>query len=920
MRRLWLYTGTLRDAELTGFKSDGCTFWGVLLVLRPVYHSVVCEEWINMEYHGSVAAWSRRLLLLSLLSIVSTAMAQGPICRVNGGGSGGPGSSWANAYQTLQDALAVAACTEIWVAQGVYYPSSSSTDVGASFNLTSGVEIYGGFAGTESNRGDRNSDPATNLTILSGDIGQDDATQTEANVIDDPINNPSAFSYNFGNSGRVVVASGVDSTAILDGFTITAGSGIGTGSAFTPGAGIFISSDASPILRNLRIRGNAYYSFAVTPEFGDGGGGVYIQNSNPSFENVEISNNYTDLSGGGLYNDGTSTPQLRDVSFIGNSADSGGGGMFNSGSPSLINVAFKGNLASSENNIDYPSHTALGGGFLNDPQGEVSVVLANVLFSGNKAVGHGGGLYNSLGDIDITNTTFATNQADRGGAIFHQSTASLFLRNSILWENDATDTSNQGEEIYNNGIIEVSDSIINGGIGGSRIDGNSLTDQGGNGSSDPSFISPESVTNTPTAEGDYQLNASSPARNIGDGTAFYDNINIIASIDTDLAGNARLNGCIDLGPYEEGTATSQSCLVIIPPLDNGGNEIGTVTRTGGIDCGLEADPDVCQESITTGSSVTLNASTTNPSIAFIQWTGDCSGTSNPLTINPFNDDRVCGVEFGTPQNTFTLTITEPTDGTVTGSGLDCGTAGGGPCSVDLAENASVSLTFAADAGARFVSWTGPTSSACDGSTDNPLVFTLTADLVSCGVTTETGTTLTINPEPVGGTVTGNGLNCGTGGDVCEVFVLTGTDIDLLATPDGSESFQSWGGGCSGTDADLAPFSPGSATSVSCSATFSTPVYTLTIDPEPVGATVTATVDGNPSVLNCGVGGDVCSIQLPQTGTNAVALSITTETGFTFNGWSGGCSTDPFNLNENLTCTASVTSDNPQIFIDGFESP
>lgn len=61
---------------------------------------------------------------------------------------------------------------QIWVAEGTYYPT---TEVGGSgtqyysFRLKNGVEIMGGFNGTETSLNQR--DPKVNRTILSGDIG-----------------------------------------------------------------------------------------------------------------------------------------------------------------------------------------------------------------------------------------------------------------------------------------------------------------------------------------------------------------------------------------------------------------------------------------------------------------------------------------------------------------------------------------------------------------------------------------------------------------------------------------------------------------------------------------------------------------------------------------------------------------------------
>ena len=62
---------------------------------------------------------------------------------------------------------------EVWVAAGTYKPTGGA-DQTISFNPPAGVKIYGGFAGTETSRGQR--DWITNKTILSGDLqGNDNA-------------------------------------------------------------------------------------------------------------------------------------------------------------------------------------------------------------------------------------------------------------------------------------------------------------------------------------------------------------------------------------------------------------------------------------------------------------------------------------------------------------------------------------------------------------------------------------------------------------------------------------------------------------------------------------------------------------------------------------------------------------------------
>ena len=70
-------------------------------------------------------------------------------------GATGSGTSWENATGNLQSALETATKgTQIWVAEGIYFPvdCDKCNDRARSimFNVKDGVELYGGFAGTES--------------------------------------------------------------------------------------------------------------------------------------------------------------------------------------------------------------------------------------------------------------------------------------------------------------------------------------------------------------------------------------------------------------------------------------------------------------------------------------------------------------------------------------------------------------------------------------------------------------------------------------------------------------------------------------------------------------------------------------------------------------------------------------------------
>ena len=118
------------------------------------------------------------------------------------------GHSWADAFTSLQDALLrTGMCSsvhQVWVAKGTYYTDEgsnlSNNDRNLSFNLINGIDLFGGFNGTETLAAQRNG--KLNITILSGEIQQDnDKTNNALKVINVP-------------AGTVI---------LFDGFTITGG-------------------------------------------------------------------------------------------------------------------------------------------------------------------------------------------------------------------------------------------------------------------------------------------------------------------------------------------------------------------------------------------------------------------------------------------------------------------------------------------------------------------------------------------------------------------------------------------------------------------------------------------------------------------------------------------------------------------------
>jgi hypothetical protein len=107
------------------------------------------------------------LLFAGLLAASATG-AQAAIIYADAGrpDDSGDGRSWASAKKSLQTAIDVASASggEVWVKAGTYKEKRTTPD--GALVLWSNVQLYGGFAGNELLRDQR--DPVTHPTIISG--------------------------------------------------------------------------------------------------------------------------------------------------------------------------------------------------------------------------------------------------------------------------------------------------------------------------------------------------------------------------------------------------------------------------------------------------------------------------------------------------------------------------------------------------------------------------------------------------------------------------------------------------------------------------------------------------------------------------------------------------------------------------------
>ncbi len=215
------------------------------------------------------------------------------------------GSSWANAYKRIEQALDKARAGDcVWVARGTYTPPK-----GKSYEMMyDSVQVYGGFGAWENYLHER--------VFMS---------------------NPTIIRPSAGGDRVVHVAGGVSSAARWDGFIVEQGNA-------TKGGGIY--NEGSVTIANSIIRGNR----------ADEGGGIYNDGGNPVIYNTEISGN-TAKDGAAMYNN-SSSPRLTNVTISGNLASDNGGGMYNNGSnPEIRNTIIWDNRASQHPNVSNASST-----------------------------------------------------------------------------------------------------------------------------------------------------------------------------------------------------------------------------------------------------------------------------------------------------------------------------------------------------------------------------------------------------------------------------------------------------------------------------------------------------------------------------------------------------------------------------------
>ena len=225
---------------------------------------------------------------------------------------------------------------------------------------------------------------------------------------------------------------------------------------------------------------------------------------------------------------------------------------------------------------------------------------------------------------------------------------------------------------------------------------------------------------------------------------------------------------------------------------NGG---GTVTG-GGITCTGGQGSSGCSADQTAGQDVALTATPASGG-SFQSWSGCTSSQGTTCTVSMTADKSVTANFSGggsTGPTTFALSVSVTGSGTVTGNGINCGVSAT-TCSTSLASGTSVTLTATPSSGQTFQSWGG----ACSGTSATCTLTMSAARSVSATFSGGSSAEVTLDLAVTGrGTVTGGGITCGNGKDVCSAKAKQGSTVGLTATPARGAKFKGWGGACSGT--------------------------------------------------------------------------------------------------------------------------
>ena len=279
----------------------------------------------------------------------------------------------------------------------------------------------------------------------------------------------------------------------------------------------------------------------------------------------------------------------------------------------------------------------------------------------------------------------------------------------------------------------------------------------------------------------------------------------------------------------------------------------SVTPVGNGSVGKSPD----QPSYTHGSVVDLTA-TADPGWTFTEWSGDASGSTNPLQVTMDGNKNITATFT---INTYTLTVTPVGNGSV----------GKSPDQPDYDFGTLVDLTATPATGWHFVGWSGDASGDA-----NPLQVTMDGNKNITATFAINTYTLTVTPVGSGS----------VGKSPDQPDYPHGTLVDLTATADAGWTFTGWSGDASGSTNPLQVTMDGNK---NITATFTINTYTLTVTPVGNGS-----VGKSPDQPDYDFG-------------TLVDLTATPATGWHFVGWSGDATGNTNPLQVTMDANKSITA-------------
>ncbi len=281
-----------------------------------------------------------------------------------------------------------------------------------------------------------------------------------------------------GGGGGTVVSfrSGESEEAVLNGFTVTRGSGIVISGGSTPliknnviedneaeyGAGLAIFDSSPKIINNLILGNSGFLGGGIFVEESSpliegnditrnqaemGSGVVIISNSAPELLNNTISDNTAERLGGGVVVAVDSTPAIKDNLITDNVAERNGGGILIEESEPII-----------EENTITGNRAANGGGLFVVNSMTTALLIAYNDISNNLAGIAGGGLYMEGSSPTVEDNTFTGNKSEHlGGASAIYNSEPVLVKN-VFEGNEAGEAEGGGALwVSNDSVLELNE-------------------------------------------------------------------------------------------------------------------------------------------------------------------------------------------------------------------------------------------------------------------------------------------------------------------------------------------------------------------------------------------------------------------------------------------------------------------------------